>query len=461
MTFLTLAQSQQHVYGFEGTGAASLFMVGFTVVLILAALLIRINLRLLVIGGMLFATALTAPVDFINMQYIPTWMLSVQKLRAEIHLGLGVLLTLMVMVPGRIAVQHVSAQSMFMLIIGLFMALMMYVHADAGEATQSVLFALATIPCMVAGIPALTRTDDQCIAMLRCIMFVSAVWTFCCSVQFVINPKYLVNNGGRFWGMLGNAQQAAILVAPFCVISLWLILNDPVRRNRILWIGLLAINLLFLMWTGSRTGLLMLVLGTMAVLSTRIGKAIALLPVAALLFFGLWYLSDLLQIGSSVERLVSNDDTRHQVWTHQLEAALSSPLIGVGWNENVGGSESSYFGGFAAYGIGFLLLILAFVFFSIGRCAYLLRNRRVLSGTDRTLVDIFIGFNAAYFGGAAFEGYLLARSSTTMVMMLMFAGIGTYLKERIAQAHAGEQVLEYDYVYEEEHGQKHDTAAAA
>jgi hypothetical protein len=252
--------------------------------------------------------------------------------------------------------------------------------------------------------------------------------------------------------MLGNAQQAAILIAPFCTIALWLILNDTQRRTRILWITLLAINLLFLMWTGSRTGLLMLVLGCTAVLSSRIGRSVALLPLAFLMFLGLWYLSDLLQIGSSVERLVSSEDTRKGVWARQIAAALQSPLIGVGWNEQVGGSESSYFGGFAAYGLGFFLLLCALVGGSMALCAYLIRNRRWLPAEDRPLVDVFVGFCALYFGGAAFEGYLLARSSTALVMMLMISGIGIYLREMVAASMAGQ--LEHHQL-EDDYGEHH------
>ncbi len=431
--FTTLAQSEQHVYGFEGTTAAAIFIAGFTGLLILAALTVKINFRLLILAATLFATALTAPVDYVNMSFISTWMLPVQRLRAEIHLGLGILLTLLVVAPGNIGLGRISFQGILMLLMGLYMALLQYVHEDATEATKSLVFALATIPCMVVAVPQLTRTHDQCLALLRMIMMVSIVWTFCCSVQFVINPKHLVNGGGRFWGMLANAQQAAILVAPFCIIALWLILHDPQRRTKILWITLLAINLLFLMWTGSRTGALMLVVGAAGVLYTRIGRAIALLPLAAIMFWGLWYLSDLLQIGSSVERLVSSENTREGVWSRQIEAALSSPLFGIGWTEAIGGSESSYLGGFAAYGIVFLLLVLTLLFGSMAFCIGLMRNRRVLPEHDRPLVDIFVAFNAMLFGGAAFEGYLVARSSSALTMMLMFVGIGVYLRETLAE----------------------------
>src|SRR5207237_1186026 len=78
---------------------------------------------------------------------------------------------------------------------------------------------------------------------------------------------------GRFWGMLANAQQAAIFCAPLAIIALWLLLNDESRRARVLWFTLLAINMLFLAWTGSRTGAMLCVLGRVFGLYARLGRA--------------------------------------------------------------------------------------------------------------------------------------------------------------------------------------------
>jgi hypothetical protein len=434
MNPLTLAD--QHIYGFEGTFAEVVFILGFTALLLLTFFTVRMGLRLWILAAILFATALTAPVDFVHYQFIETWMLPVQKARASIHLTFGILLTVMVIAPGRVGLQHVSFQSVLLLVMGIYMALLQFVHAGGEEGIQSIGFALATIPCMMVGVPLLTRSYDQCVLMLKSMMVVSTVWTCCCSIQFITNPKYLVNDNGRFWGMLGNAQHAAVLVAPFAVIALWLIMHDKQRRAKILWIALLAINLLFLLWSGSRTGALMFVLGAVLVFYSRGGKAVIFLPFAALMFWGLYYLSDLLQIGSNVERLVSGEDTRKGVWTAQIAAGLSHPLFGVGMNENIGGSESSYLAGFAAYGFVVLVIMIVLLLASAAFCLRLMRGKPWLPDQDRSLVDIFVAFNAMYFVGAAFEGYLAARSSTTLTMMLMFSGIGVYVKERIAEEQA-------------------------
>lgn len=421
----------QYHYGFEGSTAVRIFMVGFAALAMVATLLIRLNVYQWIMAGMLFFTALTAPTNVERTQFLPTWMLPVQLLRAEFHLGLGILMTILVVLAGRIHAQHVPAQGMFLFAITIFAGILQFFQEGPTEAIQSIGFLLAVVPCMWFGSPAASRDYNSCVKTLHAMMWVSVAWTVCTSVQFVINPRFVVNTNGRFWGMLGNAQQAAMLCAPFAVIATWLLLNDLNKRLKPLWIGLICINLLFIGWTGSRTGLLMLMMGMAFVLYNRLGKLVLLVPIVAVLFVTLAFLSDELQIQSNLDRLASTENTRGGVWQAQLSAIAESPLVGVGLDER-GGSESSWLGGFAAYGIGMFLLMIAFLFWSMWRCATLWIRRRRLPRSERPLVDMYISWNAMYFSAATFEGIILGRSSTTQVMMFMFAGIGVWLVEQVS-----------------------------
>lgn len=428
-----LAQSAGHLYGFEGTFAQAIFVVGFTAVLIFAIMVTKIRLLDMILAGMLFVTALTAPVDWVKYDFIRTWMFPVQRVKAEIHLGLGILLTLLVLFRG-VRAEKVPWQSLVLLLMSLYAALLQYIHNDASFATQSLIFALATMPCVIAAMPLVLTGYDGCIRVLRVIMYVSALWTFCCSVQFVINPELLLNNQGRFWGLLANAQHAAVLISGFAVVALWLILNDSQKRTRPLWIALLAINMLFLVWTGSRTGALMFVIGTAGVLYARIGKFVLFLPVAALMLWGLFALAEALQIGANLERLVSTEDTRQGVWSAMLQNALENPLIGVGWGEDTGGSENSYLGGFAAYGIVYFALISSLLLGSIFMCIRMTLSRKLLPPDQRPLIDLVCAYCAMYLSGAMFEGYILARSSSALMMMLMVAGMALWINEQMSIA---------------------------
>ncbi len=456
-------------YGFEYSGAVKLFMAGFGGLALLAALMIRLSAIQWILAAMLFFTCLTAPVNYERTQYLQTWMLPVQMQRANAHLALGVLLTLVVVMTNRLHMSLVPAQGLFVVAIGLFAGMLQFIHDTPMEALQSLGFAMAVMPCMLFASPSVCRSYDGCIKMLRAIMVVSVVWTVCCSVQFVINPRLLVNSeGGRFWGMTANAQGAAMIVAAFAVVALWLVFNDHARKLRILWIGLVGINLIFLGWTGSRTGALMLVVGTFFVLYRRLGKVVVFLPIAAVVTFGLSVLSDELQIANNLERLTDATNTREGVWAIQISKIVESPVIGVGWKET-GASESSYLGGFAAYGMGMILIMAAFLLFSMWKCAQLTLFRGRLPREQRAMVDMFVSFNAMYFASAFFEGHMLARSAPTQVMMLMFMGIGVWLSGEISRPAAdgvredGEDpdaydeprydpVLAYDYSHAEDEG---------
>ena len=221
-------------------------------------------------------------------------------------------------------------------------------------------------------------------------------------------------------------------------------MHDPKKRAKILWVALLAINMLFLVWTGSRTGGLMFVVGLMAVLYARIGKAVLLFPVAALVVWGLMLLAVYLDIGANLERLVSLENTRQGVIAGQINAILERPLTGVGWRGESIGTENSYLGGFAGYGIVYFLLTLGLTLTCMWQCFRLTTRRRWLPPEQRPLVDLYCAFNAMYFAGAGFEGFILARAAP-QVMLPLFSAVGVWLRDEIGYSRAGAVAEEPEY----------------
>ncbi|MBY0311427.1 MAG: O-antigen ligase family protein [Phycisphaerales bacterium] len=454
-----LAQGE-HIYGFEGTGAQTIFMAGFGGLVLVAALLLRVNLRFWLLAGVLMASALTAAVDETKTGYVQTWIVGVQLRKAEIHLAFGVMLSILMLFQRGFSASSLTFQGVVVLLMGLYAGLLQFVHKDNPmDAVQTVLFYLATVPCLLMIVPQLAKDSEGCLALIRTIMWVSVIWTFCCSVQYVLDPRKLLNLQGRFWGMLANAQQAAVLCAPFAVCAVWLLLNDPKKRTKLLWIALIAINLLFLTWTGSRTGALMFIVGVTFVLYARIGQAVLLLPVAALMLWGLFTLAIELKIYENLERLVSTENTRTAAWESMWNNAMQSPLLGVGFDD-AGGSENSYLLGFASYGIVYFLLTIALLLGSMFICWRLLLGRRFVDTLDRGLIDLFISMNAMYFAGSFFEGYMLGRSNCSQVLLLFIAGMLPYLDHKIAEGReeratrVSDEHVEYEYEgqYEEDQG---------
>lgn len=431
-------------YGFEYSLAVKIFMVGFALLGLAAALMVRLSVTQWLIAAMLFAVSLSAPLNEDRTGYLPTWMLPVQQYKASIHLTLGLILSALVLFSGKAHMHYVPVQGLFILAISLYAGFLQFFHEDAGSALESIGFCMAVVPCMLFAAPAACRDYEGCIKTVRMIMVVGAAWAVCSSIQFVVNPRLVVNGaaeGARFWGMMGNAQGAAIFCAPMVVIGIWLWLNDPRRRLKILWVALIAINLLFTAWTGSRTGVVMLVLGGAFVLYSRIGRFVLFLPVTGLVVWGLSFLSDELQIQSNLDRLTSMQDTRKEAWAAQLRSIAESPLVGVGWND-VGASESSWLGGFAGYGVIMFLIMISFLIFSMWLCASLWVRRWRIPRERRPLIDLFISWNAMYFGAATFEGIMLGRSSFPQMMVLTMGGIGVWLVDEARSARMGAAVAE-------------------
>lgn len=433
-----LAQSSSHLYGFEGKTALIVFVLGFCGLVAVAALVLKIRLMHWLIAGMLMAAALTPAAKADLTGWVETWLFPLQYRRAEMHLVFGVLLTGWLIFKGQTSLRNISFQSVFILIVVLYQVPIHLAHSNLDGAILTLGFVLAIVPCMVIAGGRIAESSDDCVQVIRTMMWVSVLWTFACAVQFVINPQQLLNHFGRFWGMLGNANQVGQLCAPFAVFALWLLLNDTDRRAKILWIALIAINLLFVVWSGSRGGGATLVVGAAAVLYTRMGKAVLLLPGAMLMLWGLYELSEALHISENLERLTFQvgEDTRTEVWKTQFMAAIESPLIGHGVDSG-GFSENSYLSGFATYGIGMFVLLVVFLLASMYFCARLVLGRKLLSRSDQALLDVFVAYNAMYFFAGMFEGSMLGRSNSMQSMMLMIAPLGIYVRNQIAAAREG------------------------
>ncbi len=425
-------------YGFEGTLALTVFAVGVGALVLVALLMVRANIRLWLVGGMLFFACLSYGVKYdsgvgtVNV----TWMLPIQAARSDLYLALGVLLCIFTLVGVRgLRSGDVPIQGFIFLLIGLYASVLRVMHDGPVEGLQSIGFSLATVLPVILTVPSLLRDYEDCLKLLRVIMFVSIIWAACCAVQFVINPQALLakDQGGRFMGMTGNAQFVALQCGVWSFVALWLLLNDSKSRFRLIWLGLVGINLIFTAWTGSRMGALVVVTGSSFVLLSRIGRAVLFLPVAALVTVGLYQLSEDLSIGVNIERLVSREDTRSHVWYNQLGVAMENPFIGTGFAES-GGSENSYFLGIAAYGAGMGILMLVLLIATGFMMARLYLRRKLLPPEQRPIVDLIVGFNLAFFLAAFFDGVLVSRIGGSLSHMLMFSSLALRISQLQAEA---------------------------
>jgi len=218
------------------------------------------------------------------------------------------------------------------------------------------------------------------------------------------------------------------------------VLNTQRGLWRMTFIGLTGASVIMLLWTGSRTGMGMMVLAVAAVLYARVGRAILAVPVLMVVGYGLYVVATaVLDIDLGLNRLASTEDTRSWVWAKMWETAMDNPAIGVGV-EDAEVSENSLLFGFASYGFGMALLLVTVMLVSFAQVLKLLRIRWGLAAEQRRIVDVILGFYAAYFFGTIFEGYMIARISAINVLFFMFAAMATRAIQ-LAQEH--EAVEEY------------------
>ncbi|MEZ6163672.1 MAG: hypothetical protein R3B67_04470 [Phycisphaerales bacterium] len=373
---------------------------------------------------MLLFSSMALPIDW-NDRVKPTVWLPIQQQRSMLFLATGISACLVVLVQfNQLKGKSQSAIAWTILIANFYAAMMRFLHEGPVSGLESVFFASVTlIPLLL--VPAIViRELDDFKLILRAIVLSNVVWVGMVLVQIAVNPTFItMGNSFRFVGLLANPQHAGVLLPHICLILIWLILNDS-GKLRIFYLLLVGINGVFLLWTGSRTGMGMLVIGLCAILYSKAGRAIFLLPIAMILaYIGLKFMTGVIGNDIGLERLTSTDNTRDESWRTLIQHGMENPMVGVG-TEGTEKSENSWLYGFASYGAGMLaiLVFLTLIAFTIGLKWF--RARFSLDPYYRPLLDLCIGGVAMFFAGAVLEGYIVSRVSASLCLIPIYCGAG-------------------------------------
>jgi hypothetical protein len=410
-------------------------------------------------AGMLLFGSMSLPLDW-NDRVNPTFWLPIQQMRSSLFLGSGVAALIVVLVQSsRLRGKAQSISVWFFVMAGMYAALLRFAHDSPAQGVFSVVFSVCTlIPTAVIAAMIIDELDDFQI-LLRTVALVNAVWVGMVFVQILVNPKYVtMGNQFRFVGVLSNPQHAGVLMAFFFVITLWLLLNDRVKY-KLLYMTLLGVNGLFLLWTGSRTGLGMAIIGVSAVLYTRAGRAILLFPFAALMtYIGLKIVVNVIGIDVGLDRLASTANTRDYAWWKLFTTGMENPVFGVGTLESEK-SENSWLFGFAAFGVGMLGLMLLMTFSAVIESLKGIRARFSMPSEYRPSMDLVIGLIAMYFAGAVFEGYIVSRVSASLCLFPIIAGSGAILRRHAKQERAYSEHDLYPGYYPDSDNAEYDSYA--
>jgi hypothetical protein len=389
-----------------------------------------------------------------------TWLAPVEAQRSLIFLFMGGLLLLSFLVHG-LSREGVFSHGFALVIVGLYNALMRAVHAEIMDAALTLVFVMVTQLGLILALSRMVRDEMDWYKCFRCVGIASLLWIGAALVQLAINPDAMLRHGpyfARFQGMTFNPQAAALTLGITSVVTIFLALNDPKHRYRVFWTAAAGLNLVFLLWTGSRTGMGIFTLGAASVLVSRFSRVILLVPiVAGIVMVTLTLLGDAASdISSTADRLTSTEDSRTHAWGAMWQVFVDNPVIGggPGKEERGGRSENSYLYGLAAFGAGMGLLLLMLFIVSVAQCLRLFVRRGRAPKRWHPIIDVVIGYQAVYFIAAMVEGYIMARVNIHILMFYMTAAIAAALIKRIDEGQA-------DWYVEEAYDAEHDTEEGA
>ncbi len=394
----------------------------------------RARLGLVLVGAMLF-TASIGVATFDDQYVRPQWLNVMQQARSELFGLFGLLLGLGVFAHvGLNATRRVPAQSVLILIIGLYAAMLRFVHEGPASGAVSVALAVVTIVPLMVLLPRIIDDWEDIVVLLRLVVVVNVIWLLAVVIQAMIDPgAMLVGPQRRFFGPTSNPQHAAIILGMNAAIMIWLFSNDWRRSLRYVYGFLAGVNGIVMLWTGSRVGLVLFVIGLCAVGYGRLGRTVLFLPLGIMGLYLGYLLVGALGVDLAVaSRVTSLQDTRTEAWLEMIDAARDNPWVGVGV-EGAGSSENSYLYALASYGIGMVLLVSTLALVSLVICLRLFRLRRHVDAGRRAMIDVVLAYNAMYFIGGLVEGYMLARVSANLVLLLIFASIASRIHELVIE----------------------------
>ena len=386
------------------------------------------------IGAMFMASTLSVATTTIGTP-IKTIIYPIQNIRSELFLFLGMLVGVAALGhAGWISIRQKSPQALILLMMAVYGALLRVMHEGPGDGVQSLVFGVFTIATLYVTLPALLDNTNDCRTLLRTLIIANMIWIGIAILQLGLDPGIMTKGKqGRFLGLLGNAQHAAVYLGVMAALAFWMFLNDTKKSWKILYAVLLGLDVAFLAWTGSRTGAAMFAMGTAVAMYGRLGRSILLLPLAVIAVLVMLQVGEALGIElSTAERLTSLEDTRSHAWMTMIRNGAQNPMFGVGISA-AGDSENSYFYAFAAYGIGMVALIFTLLLATLLTCAKLFRLRRHVGRNQKSLIDLVIGYNVMYFSGAVLEGYMMARVSGSLVLFVVFGSLATRILQMAAE----------------------------
>jgi hypothetical protein len=273
------------------------------------------------------------------------------------------------------------------------------------------------------GLSKWVQTVEDAHRALRAVMFAGVLFVAGSSYQFAIN-RTTVLSGMRFQGTTGNPQSAGMLIALTLPASLYFVgRSSEIKINRVMSGVAAGFMAILLLWTGSRTGILMAATGIAITFRSRIGKFLGVLIfVGVFVFLALQVYDD---ATTSMVGMLARGDTRTRIWTAMWQDFLANPAMGS-MQGGFGVGENSYLSTASSAGLFGLIPLFAFVAATTFACLKLNFSRRLL-GQEKPLADAVLGGLISVLVGGIFEGHLLGTLTISVFVIYIMCVLLAFL----------------------------------
>lgn len=271
--------------------------------------------------------------------------------------------------------------------------------------------------------------------------------------QGVINRNAIVFIQGRFSGTTGNPNHAAVFLATVFPALLYQVTKSKQNKVRLFWMATAALAFYWLLISGSRTGLIMVVISFLLFFSNKVLplliRIIALCFAVAAFHFLFPGIIDFAIITETIgwdqmaARLERNSegglDTRAEIWQIQFNYFKRYPIFGAPVDgDRIIFGENSWLGVASQFGwIGLIPML----FFGIGtsyRIVKLWGKRSLLPQFSNQFSLCFAGLIALMIGSVN-EAYLLGSLSFPIMSLITYLILS---EKALALSSKDEELLE-------------------
>ncbi len=238
-------------------------------------------------------------------------------------------------------------------------------------------------------------------------------------VSYLMNPSSTLWNG-RMFGLTSNPNFLGMSCGLVTPVILGLITwKNQTSLSKLFWVLVAGGVVITLLWTGSRGGMAVMVVGAAVFFRAKLGR---LLFVAIPLALSVWAMTFLFQDSlQNIDRFTDLTDTRTAGWLRFIELWKESPILG---NKNLAMAviENSYLTILANSGILGAFAAFAFVYVWGTTCLKLVRMRPA-DPDSQILCDVAVAGLVAMLAETIFEAVLLANLNATTFYAFFFCAL--------------------------------------